>query len=165
MYSSYKPMPHFLNYVAKWNVLFLLSISLSGCDSDASFLSSSLQGRWLNCFYSETGAGVELVFHGASWAVHANDYSDSNCENLSHSEVVEQGQFVTLGNVNTDSGVVATTIDITASFGEINNYKMYFDMFYIENNKLYFGMKMNRDINTLESRPSDIDYGYSFTRT
>jgi len=164
MNRSTNPMSLFLNYVTKWNVLFLLSFSLWGCDSGDSVESTSLQGRWLNCFYSETGAGVELVFHGASWAVHANDYADSNCENLSRSEVVEQGQFVTLDNVNTDSGIVATTIDISANFGTIDNYRKYFDLFYIEANKLYFGLKFHSDINTLESRPSDIDYSYSFTR-
>ena len=154
-----------LKVISQRVVLILLILILQGCEDDNNFESTSLQGRWLNCLSSAPGSGVELVFHGSSWAVYSNDYDDSSCEIRTNFELVEQGEFIVGQEVKTDSGIVAREFDLTARFGNIDNYKMYFDVFYIERGKLYFGVNHVGDLSNKVNRPTDIDFAYSFKRS
>ena len=122
-----------------------------------------LQGRWVNCDNSVTPAvSEELIFENDSWYLYDGTYEDSNCSTNIDRQLIAQGTFSLGSPVATPSEVTAIEIDL---LNTLNTIEWFYLIIYIDQNQLYIGDYTTGDGVSPDTRPTDINFDFYYTKS
>lgn len=157
-------------YSLMFCLLLIISFSGNACSDESDDTKTELEGSWSKCI-NTAGIQVKIIYYFADNALSVNtsEYYDNQCTNIISGRLSRRTYIFDLGNTLVTSDASEAVREINLFNGNLYNYNndgtldtieaadSIFQIFRIENDKLYFGdIEGTLDGTSAEKRPATL---------